>query len=179
MHVFIHVCIYLCTYLSMYVFIFVCMYVDISEQYVCMHGHHIQQSIDQQGKGANPVRGQLCTHASVQLQLYTSGTNNHVPWAHTHTDRPRHKRMYTHAKLQRYTSTCVNSSTRVHYVRRSGCPYQILYGYKYSVRAQAGRPTHNRYIVQAVQAKHCTNTVRTYKHKHSCTLRTPPRLSIP
>ena len=27
--------------------------------YVCMHGHHIQQSMDQPGKVANPARGQL------------------------------------------------------------------------------------------------------------------------
>ena len=51
----------------------------------------------------------------------------------------------------------------------------------YSVRAQARGPTHNRCIAQTVHAKHCrsTSTVRTYKHKHSCTLRTLPRLSIP
>ena len=27
--------------------------------YVCMYGHHIYQSMDQPGKVANPVRGQL------------------------------------------------------------------------------------------------------------------------
>ena len=27
--------------------------------YVCMYGHHIQQSMDQPGKVANPARGQL------------------------------------------------------------------------------------------------------------------------
>ena len=27
--------------------------------YVCMYGHHIQQSMDQMGKVANPARGQL------------------------------------------------------------------------------------------------------------------------
>ena len=27
--------------------------------YVCMCGHHIQQNMDQQGKAANPARGQL------------------------------------------------------------------------------------------------------------------------
>ena len=36
-------------------------------------------------------------------------------------------------------------------------------------------------IVQALHAKHCISisTVCTYKHKHSCTLRTSPRLSMP
>ena len=28
---------------------------------VCMNGHHIQQSMDQPGKAANPARGQLNT----------------------------------------------------------------------------------------------------------------------
>ena len=27
--------------------------------YVCMYGHHIEQSMDQPGKVANPARGQL------------------------------------------------------------------------------------------------------------------------
>ena len=33
--------------------------------------------------------------------------------------------MYTHAKLQRYTSTRANLSTHIHYVRHSGYPCQI------------------------------------------------------
>ena len=38
--------------LSMYVCMYVCMH-------VCIYGHHISQTIDQQGKVANPGRGQL------------------------------------------------------------------------------------------------------------------------
>ena len=41
--------------------------------------------------------------------------------------------------------------------------------------------TYTRCVAQAVHAEHCTSrsTVCTYKHKHSCILRTPPRLSMP
>ena len=69
-----------------------------------------------------------------------------------HTDRPRHKRMYIPAKLQRYTSTRVNPSTRVHYVRRSGYPCKHCTG-KYSVRVQASGPSRDRCITQAVHTK--------------------------
>ena len=71
------------------------MSIDISQQYVCRHIHHIEQSIDQPGKVTNPVRGQLCTHANVQqVHLYTSGTINHVPGVHLH--RPSSAQAYVH-----------------------------------------------------------------------------------
>ena len=100
---------------------------------------------------------------------------------HTYTEQPRHKRMYTHAKLQRYSSTRANANPRVHYVRHSGCSCQILYGYKYSVRAQARGPTNDRCIAQAVHAKYCTGTSTACKPKHAGlrTIGASPRLSMP
>ena len=143
-----------CTYVRMYVCMY-SMYVDISQQYVCMHVHHISQSIDQPSKVANPVRGQLCTHASVQLHLYTSDTSNHVPWVHTHSLSS----VCTHAKVQKVlqytcklkhpctltrctvpvanTEHCTSTNTHVRYVRRSGCLCQTLYSYKHSAYVQA------------------------------------------
>ena len=35
------------------------MYTNYVCMYVCMYRHHIQQSMDQPGKVANPARGQL------------------------------------------------------------------------------------------------------------------------
>ena len=66
-------------------------------------------------------------------------------------------------------------------VHRPGCPCQILYGYKYSVRAQARGPTHDRYIAQVVHAKHCTGTSIACepKHKDLSTVGALPRLSMP
>ena len=96
-----------------------------------------------------------------------------------------------------------STSTHVHYVGRQGCPCRTLYVHKYSVRAQARRPTHNRCIAQAFHAKHCTKhsayvqaqalmyttyaaqTVRastrtacTPKHAGLCTIGASPRLSM-
>ena len=94
-----------------------------------------------------------------------------------------------------------STSTHVHYVGRQGCPCRTLYVHKYSVGAQARRPTHNRCIAQAFHAKHCTKrsayvqaqalmyttyaaqTVRastrtacTPKHAGLCTIGASPRL---
>ena len=80
---------------------YVCMYEVVSQQYVCMHGHHIYQSIDQPGKVANPVRGQLYTHASVPLHLYTSDTSNRVPWVLMH--RLNSARAYVHTRKYKGT----------------------------------------------------------------------------
>ena len=38
--------------------------------YVCMYGHHIQQSMDQPGKVANPARGQLNRENNIPLSPY-------------------------------------------------------------------------------------------------------------
>ena len=37
---------------------------------VCMHGHHIQQSMDQPGKVANPARGQLKRKMNVSVSAF-------------------------------------------------------------------------------------------------------------
>ena len=143
-----------------------------------------------------------CVHMRTYKCTCTRRVQTTTNPGHTYTDRPRHKHMYTReitnihyqytCKLKHpctlltrctvpvaYTEHCTATNTHAHYVRRSDCPCQILYGYKYSVRAQARGSTHNRCTAQAVHAKHCTGTVRTYKHKYSCTLRTPPTLSMP
>ena len=51
---------------------------------VCMYGHHIQQSMDQPGKVANPARGQLnrekifpCPRAC--LRIWSRETGSAVP----------------------------------------------------------------------------------------------------
>ena len=174
MYVFIYVFIYLCMYLFMYV-----MYVGTSQQHICMQGHEMKQSIDQ------PVLSILVVVSCVYRRAYICTCTRRVQTTtypgHTHTDQPRHKRMYTHAELRRYSSTRANSSPRVHYVRRSCCSCQILYGYKYSVRAQARGPTNDRCIAQAVHAKYCTGTSTACEPKHAGvrTIGASPRLSMP
>ena len=127
-------------------------------------------------------------HVQVQAPVYTnqlhrSGCPYRTLYKHKHSRTLRASLRLSMPNTVLVQAQCVRTitSTHVHYVRRPGCPCHILYMYTYSVRAQARGPTHNRCIAQAVHAKHCTSTstVRTYKHKHSCTLRTPPRLSMP
>ena len=74
----------------MYVFVYVCMYVDAPRQYVCMHAGLSQVAEYRSTRAVNPLRGQLCTQASVQLHLYTSGTNNHIPRTHQYKGDPKH-----------------------------------------------------------------------------------------
>ena len=149
----------MCMHLFMYVFIsvlftrylcFVCRH--ITTVYMLAWSSHICRL--QTNRVRSPI---LFVVSCVYMRAYNCTCTRRVQTAtypgHKHTNGPRHKRMYTHAKLQRYTSTRANSSTRVHYVRHSGCPYQILYGYKYSVRAQARGHTHNQCIAQAVHVK--------------------------
>ena len=62
--------------------------------YVCMYGHHIQQSMDQPGKVANPARGQLNRENNIPLSpcvpenlVSRDGFSRPVPRqpAHLHT----------------------------------------------------------------------------------------------
>ena len=62
--------------------------------YVCMYGHHIQQSMDQPGKVANPARGQLNRENNIPLSpcvpenlVSRDGFSRPVPRqpAHPHT----------------------------------------------------------------------------------------------
>ena len=52
-------------------------------------------------------------------------------------------------------------------VHRPGCPWQMLYGYRYSVRAQTRGPTPFRCIAQAVYAINCTCTNSASEPKHA------------
>ena len=53
--------------------------------YVCMYGHHMQQSMDQPGKVANPARGQLhrgrliLTCPRSRLRIWSPETGSPVP----------------------------------------------------------------------------------------------------
>ena len=52
--------------------------------YVCMYGHHIQQSMDQPGKVANPARGQLnreiiFPYPRACLRIWSRETSSAVP----------------------------------------------------------------------------------------------------
>ena len=58
------------------------MYVCRHTTTACMHAGSSRVAEYRSTRVANPLRGQLCTQTSVQLHLYTSGTNNHIPWAH-------------------------------------------------------------------------------------------------
>ena len=117
---------------------------------------------------AQAVHAKYCTGTSTACKPKHAGIRTIGA-----SPRAIHAKSFVQAQCVRTTT-----STHVHYVRRPGCPCHKLYVYKYSVRVQARGLTHNRCIAQAVHAKHCTSTVRKYKHKHSCTLRTPPRLSM-
>ena len=66
----------------------------LPHMYVCMYGHHIQQSMDQPGKIANPARGQLNRENNIPLSpcvpenlVSRDGFNRPVPRqsAHLHT----------------------------------------------------------------------------------------------
>ena len=94
------------------------------QQYTPAPANYILYTRYRSTRVANPLRGQLCTQTSVQLH-YTSGTINHIPWAHRPTSAQAY--VHTHANLQIYTSARANLSTRVHYVRRLGYRCQILY----------------------------------------------------
>ena len=146
-------------YLSMYVFLYLCTYLRM---YVCRHitpvvcihawsSHIVGYRLNHV---ANPVRGQLCTQASLQLHLYTSSTNNHTPWAHT--ERP--------TSAQAYVDT--REITKIHqYTGKLKHPCALCASLRLStpntVRVQVQRaspstrePTHNRCIAQAVHAKY-------------------------
>ena len=144
---------------------------------VCMHAGSSRVPEYKSTRVDNSLRGQLCTQASVQLHMYTSGTNNHIHTLGTHTDLSTS--VITHTKLQRYTSTRANPSTRVHYVRGLGYPCQMLYGYKYDVRAQVRGPSRDLCIAQAVHAKCCTDTSTACEPKHAGSIGASPRLSMP
>ena len=104
MYVFVYVCIYLCIYLYMYVFIHVCNVCrHITTAYMYAGSSNVAEH--RPTRVINPRRGQLCTQTSVHLHLYTSGTNDHIPWTHTH--RPTSAQAYVHTreitKIQQYT----------------------------------------------------------------------------
>ena len=59
-----YVCIYVCMYVCMYICMYVCMYVSMVIRY--------SESKDQQGKVANPTRGQLNREKNPCLSPFAS-----------------------------------------------------------------------------------------------------------
>ena len=74
-----------------------------------------------------------------------------------------------------------STRTYARLVHHPGCPCQILFRYKYSVRAQARGPTHDRCIAQTVHAINCTLQVQRASPSTQAyaEIGAPPRLSVP
>ena len=173
-------------YLCMYLFMYVCMYVCRHITAVCRHAGSTQVTEYRSTRVANLPLGQLCTQTSVQLHLYTSGTNNHIPWTHRPTSVPAYVHTRETTKIHRYKGKPKHPCTLRALLRLSmpndvqvqvqraiqargpprdrcitpafhakclGYPYQILYGYKYSVRVQTREPSRDRCITHVVHAK--------------------------
>ena len=117
-----------------------------------------------------------CVHMRAYNCTCTRRVQTTTHLGHKHTVQPRHKRMYIHANLQRYTRT----SLALVYTT---CVAQAVHTKYCTGTSTACEPKHANLRTIGASSRlsvpeHCTSTARTYKHKHSCTLRTSPRLSM-